>query len=348
MLDKFLMRLVVIALGVALASSPRLAHAACGAGLSTCIEADTFWPHAGPAYFNIAGSTTTTARGVLGFGWVTTYLARPIVLLVPSSQPGGTEVAAVDHLWNATFLFSYGLSERIEATLALPTTAYRTGTGISALTQQTSQPLARTAMRDIRVGSAFALLPAPPPGTGGVSVATRLELGLPTGAESSFNGDRTVIGLPSVAGEFRQAGLVLGAEIGARLRTTSDLLGTRVGSQLVFSFGVGGEILEGNKLGILVEAVTLPTLTAQHELGPASAEGRPVVGDRRMLMPTEWLASVRTGELLSGDMSLSLGAGGSLGLTGESGVTSPSFRAVLAVRYAPRAGSSAGMPASSR
>jgi hypothetical protein len=54
------------------------------------------------------------------------------------------------------------------------------------------------------------------------------------------------------------------------------------------------------------------------------------------LMPTEWLASVRTGELMEGDMSLSLGAGGSLGLTGESGVTSPAFRVTFAVRYAPR------------
>jgi hypothetical protein len=53
-------------------------------------------------------------------------------------------------------------------------------------------------------------------------------------------------------------------------------------------------------------------------------------------MPTEWLASVRTGELLSGDMSLSLGAGSSLGLTGESGITSPAFRVVLGLRYAPR------------
>src|SRR6185503_2888356 len=131
------MRLVVIAvLGFALSSSPRSAHAACDTGLSTCIEADTFWPHAGPAYFNVVGGTTTTSRGALGFGWSTTYVARPIVLLLPSSQPGGTEVVAVDHLWNATFLFSYGLAERIEATLAIPTTLYRTGTGISALTQQ--------------------------------------------------------------------------------------------------------------------------------------------------------------------------------------------------------------------
>lgn len=331
------MRLVVIAaLAFALSSSPRAARAACDPGLSTCIDADTFWPHAGPAYFNIVGGAATTPLGVLGFGWSTTYLARPIVLLLPSSQTGGTEVAAVDHLWNATFLFSYGVAERIEATAAIPTTLYRTGTGISTLTQQGSAEIARAAMRDLRVGTAFALLPPPPPSARGFSLATRLEFALPTGDESSFSGDRTVIGLPSIAGEFRQSGLVLGSEIGARFRTASDLAGTRVGSQLVFSLGMGGELLGGSKLGVLLEAVALPTLVAQHELAPASANGRLVAGDRRPLMPTEWLASVRTGELLSGDMSLSAGAGGSLGLTGESGVTSPSFRVTLALRYTPR------------
>jgi ABC-type dipeptide/oligopeptide/nickel transport system ATPase subunit len=45
---------------------------------------------------------------------------------------------------------------------------------------------------------------------------------------------------------------------------------------------------------------------------------------------------------MSGDMSLSVGAGSSLGLAGESGVTSPSFRVVLALRYAPRGRAKAG------
>src|SRR6185503_20156213 len=106
------------------------------------------------------------------------------------------------------------------------TTLYRTGTGISALTQQSSQEIARSAMRDIRAGTAFTLLPPPPPAARGFSLASRFELALPTGDESSFNGDRTVVALPSFAGEFRQAGIVLGGEIGARLRQTSDLAGT--------------------------------------------------------------------------------------------------------------------------
>src|SRR5687767_9226976 len=118
-------RLVVALLVGGLSSSPSVARAGCTPGLSTCIEADTYWPHAGPAYFNLVGGTSTTSAGRVGFGWVSTYASRPIVLLLPSSQPSGTEVAAVDHLWNATFLFSYGLTERIDAGVALPTTLYR-------------------------------------------------------------------------------------------------------------------------------------------------------------------------------------------------------------------------------
>jgi OmpA-OmpF porin, OOP family len=326
----------VAMLAWALSSSPSVARAACDSGLSTCIEADTFWPHPGPAYFNVVGGTSMTAPQRVGFGWATTYAARPIVLLVPSSRPSGTEVAAVDHLWNATFLFSYGITERIEATLALPATLYRTGTGISALTHQTSTDLSRSALRDVRAGTSFALLPTSP--LRPFSLATRLAFAFPTGDKASFSGESGVVALPSFAAEYRQAGLVLGAELGARLRRANDLAGTRVGSQLVFALGMGGEILQGNKLGVLLEAVLLPTFAEQHELSAVSAtEGRIVTDNRRALMPMEWLASVRTGELMSGDMSLSVGAGGSLGLTGESGITSPSFRVVFALRYGARA-----------
>jgi hypothetical protein len=331
------MRLVALAaFGMILLGSPFAARAACDPGLSTCIDADTFWPHAGPAYFTVAGGTAVTPRGSFGFGWVTTYLARPVVLLVPSSQPNGTEVAAVDRRLDTTFLFSYGLADRIEATVAIPVALYQTGTGISALTSQASRSIDRTALRDVRAGAAFSLM-APPP-SGGFSLASRLELALPTGAESSFNGDRTAVMIPGFAAEFRRAGFALGSEIGARLRGTSDLAGTRVGSQLVFSLGMGGELLSENRLGVLLEAVALPTLVSQHELSPVDVNGgRAVTGDRRPLMPTEWMASLRTAALMSGEMTLNLGVGGSLGLTGESGITSPSFRATLGLRYTPRA-----------
>jgi hypothetical protein len=331
------MRLVaLVAFGFVLWGSPSSARAACDPGLSTCIDADTFWPHAGPAYFSNVGGTALTPHGAFGFGWITTYLTRPIVLLLPSTQTGGTEVTAVNYRLDATFLFSYGLTDRIEATLAVPVALYQTGTGISALTSQSSRSIDRTAMRDVRAGAAFALLVPPP--RGGFSLASRLELALPTGDESSFNGDRTTVMLPSFAAEYRRSGLVLGGEFGARLRGTSDLFGTRVGSQLAFSLGIGGEILSEDRLAVVLEAMILPTLVAQHELSPVVLnQDRAVSGDRNALMPTEWLASLRTAALMSGDMAVSFGAGGSLGLTGESGATSPSFRLVLGLRYAPRA-----------
>lgn len=316
---------------------PSAARAACEPGLSTCIEADTYWPHAGPAYFNIVGGTATTAPGTVGFGWATTYVARPIVLLLPSSQAGGTEVPAVNHLWNATFLFSYGIIDRLEANVAVPATLYRDGTGISTLTQQTSTELSRAGLRDLRFGATYALVPQPTTEAGGFSLGSRLQFALPTGNEAAFSGDRTAVAIPSLAADFRRGPLVVGGELGARIRGTNDLAGTRIGSQIAISFGMGSEILPGRALGILVEAIALPTLVDQHELSPASPQsGRTVSGDRRFLMPTEWLASLRTAELMSGDLSLSVGAGGSLGLTGESGATSPSLRGVLSVRYAPR------------
>ena len=54
---------------------------------STCINDDTFWPHAGPQRFIGVGGTETTAEDKIGFGLVTDYLSRPIILKSPSPGP---------------------------------------------------------------------------------------------------------------------------------------------------------------------------------------------------------------------------------------------------------------------
>jgi hypothetical protein len=328
----------VIAIGSALSwSGAARADCASKSGLSTCIEADTFWPHAGSAYFNFVGGTRTTAPGRVGFGMVTTYLARPIVLIVPTADPNGAEVNAVGHLWDNTFLFSLGLLDRLEATVAIPVALYRVGTGVSSLTSQKAEEISRGAMRDTRIGAAYTVLAQrQAPEADGFGLTARLQLALPTGDESSFAGDRSVVAIPSVAGDWQKDRFTLGAELGARIRKTSELSGSRVGPQLAFAWGAGVELLSGRLLGVLIEATLLPTLVAQHELAlvPGSDE-RVVSGSRRLLMPVEWLASLRTAELLSGDMSVNLGGGSSLPVTGEAGITAPSYRLVLSVRYAP-------------
>ncbi|HKQ70633.1 MAG TPA: hypothetical protein VJT73_14905 [Polyangiaceae bacterium] len=339
-------KLVPVAALTATLISARSGRANCDppSHLSTCIDVDTAWPHAGPRVFGTIGGTDTTRSGLIGFGLVTTYVVRPLVLSVPSPDPQGARVPAVDRLWDSTFLWSFGITDRFDASLALPVTVYRSGTGVSSLTQQATSGLSRTALRDARVGAAFALVPRSRtyPGDAFASVA-RFELAIPTGDETSYAGDRSFVVIPSVAADFREGIFFAAAELGARLRKTSDLLGTRVGSQLTFALGVGLNVLEKDELSFQLEAVTLPTLVTQDELAFVSSTGERVPrGTRPMLAPTEWQASVRSAPVFSGDAWVSFAGGGSLGLTGESSATAPSYRFTLSLAYAPLGRNAAG------
>jgi hypothetical protein len=320
----------------ALALSPP-AHADCTppSHVSTCIDADTFWPHAGSGPFAIVGSAETLAPGAVGVGFVATYLARPIVLQVPSADPAGAEFRAVGSVWDATLLGALGLGSGFEAELALPMALYRSGTGVSALTDQQPTALAHWAMRDVRLGAALQLVHGPPdPMTYGL--LGRVELALPTGDEASFSGDGSVVLIPSIAGRLRDGRFFGGAELGARLRGVNELAGTRVGSQLLIALGAGAALLPEERLSLALEAIALPSTLAQQQVAFVYADGqRQVVGTGPALVPAEWLASVRTAGLVR-NWSASVGAGGALELFGAGDMTAPSFRFMLSLAYAPR------------
>jgi hypothetical protein len=329
----------VTVVGWALAS-PRSARGDCAdpAHLSTCFDADTFLPHPGPGSFAFIGGAATTPPGTFALGLAATYLARPVVLVLPSSDPKGAEAIAVDHLSDATLLFSLGLTSRLDAGVALPVAVYRTGIGVSALTSQHAADLSHAAMRDARVGAGYRVLGSPlgvmcPDPFG---LVARFELSLPTGDETSFAGDASVVAIPSLAGEVRRGPFVGAFELGARVRKTADLLGSRVGSQLSFALGFGANVLDRGKLGFMVEAIAMPTLAAQNELSVDAATGeRIATGSRPPLVPAEWLLSMRSADVVASGVSLSLGAGTPLQFTGESGVTAPRYRVVFAIRYTP-------------
>src|SRR5260221_7158872 len=117
-------RRIVAVVGVALAyaSSSARAHATdcTGTLASTCINDDTFWPHAGGGKFLAIGAVETIAPRELGAGLVTSYLSRPIVLHLPSPGGAGSDVYAVNDQVNTTFLFAYGLVPDLEVEVALP------------------------------------------------------------------------------------------------------------------------------------------------------------------------------------------------------------------------------------
>src|SRR4051794_7568886 len=65
-------------------------------GLSTCIDADNLWTHAGAGPFFALGPTQTTPAAKVSFGLVMSYLSRPIGLRIGSPDPGGATSYAID------------------------------------------------------------------------------------------------------------------------------------------------------------------------------------------------------------------------------------------------------------
>jgi OOP family OmpA-OmpF porin len=302
----------------------------CSGARSPCINDDTLWPHAGPAHFVAVGSTETVAAGQLGFGLANSYLSRPIVLQVPSPGGAGSSEDVINDQVNGTFLWSYGATNRLELDLALPLTFGQGGTGLAPITG--GEGLHDTAERDLRFGFTYALVAHARTATGALlgarpswGLAARFEMSAPTGDHDQFAGERSGVYIPSLAGDVRAGAWRIGAEVGARLRPITELLGARVGTQIVTMIGVAYDILQRELLTASVEAWALPTLVSQ---GPG--QGSPLV-------PAEWQAALRTAPLHGGDFAIQLGGGSAIPFGGADEITRPRFRFTLGLRWAPLA-----------
>lgn len=336
-------------LAIALLSSPFAAVAEARAQqcsnplVSTCINSDTYWPHAGPQRFAAVGSAETVAEKQVAFGLVTSYQSRPIIVNAPSPGGAGTNQYAVDDQVNANFLFAYGVTNRLQLDLAAPVTLVQTGSGTSALTG--GRALKDTAVRDLRFGFAYALVPreridlqkaaeAGGPGKG-FAVATRFTVSAPIGDNTDFAGERTAVFVPSVAADYRVWRMFFGAELGARLRPATELAGARVGSQLTSALGAGFDILPRDVLSVLLEGRAYVNLAEQHT-SQQSAFGITSRPNGETIVPAEWMLGVRSAPVLGGDVSFFGGGGGPIPIS-SSPITVPRFRFVLGISYAPTA-----------
>ncbi len=336
-------RRVVLVFSLTLAAAPfgrgvRPAFAGdCSGVYSPCVNDDTLWPHAGAARFTSVGSTETIAPGQIGFGLVSTYLSRPVVLTIPAPAPPGSQAYAIDDQVNANFLFSYGVTKRLELDLVLPVTFGQGGTGLAPITGGLG--LKDTALRDIRFGFAYAIIPHVPSATSqpsdGFGLAARVEVSAPTGDHDQLAGERSAAFAPGVAGALRQGRLFAGLELGARVRPTTEIVGARIGTQLFSALGVGYDLLPRQLLSLTAEAWALPTLAEQHDIQFVQPGVPTSVGNGRHIVPAEWQLSVRTAPLRSGDVSIQAGGGGAIPLDGETPITTPRFRFTLGVRWAP-------------
>ena len=319
-------------------SAPRARATDCSGFYSPCVNDDALWPHAGPSRFVAVGSTETLAPGQVGFGLVTSYVNRPVIL---ATHLGAAEIDqyAINDQVNGTFLWSYGVTDRLELDLAVPLTFGQGGTGLAPITGGAG--LKDTAVRDMRFGFAYALVPhrrvGPEPRDAWGLVA-RLEVSAPTGDTDQFAGERSGLFVPSLAGDWRHDRFFVGAEVGARLRPTTEVLGARVGTQLVTALGAGYDLLpRRDLLTATLEAWALPTFAEQHDIGRDPQTGVYVsTPNGKHIAPAEWQLSARTAPLHGGDLSFQVGGGGGIPL-GDVGITTPQVRFTLGVRWAPLA-----------
>ena len=329
--------------GAIVVAAPR-ARADCNTPLtSPCVDSDTLWPHAGPSQFLTVGGTETVESGRIAFGLVTTYLKRPIVVHVPSAA--GSDRPAIDDQLDASFLFAYGVTDRLELDLALPVTIFQDGAGASALTGGGDVPA--TATRDMRFGATYTLVARPRKhpwrhDASGFGLAARFEMAAPTGDDNAFAAEPTGVFAPSLAADFRSYRLSIGAEIGARIRPVTDFAGARLGTQGVIAAGVGLDVLPQHDLLTLTgELRLLPVFTEQATVAQGIS-GLTDSANGTYIMPMEWMVTARTAPLEGGDLSFQLGVGGGIPTSVDPNgklfapITTPAFRMALGITFAPR------------
>jgi hypothetical protein len=251
------------------------------------------------------GSTETLADGQLGLGLATTYLSRPIVLHVPSPGGPGTDQPVADNQVDSSFLWSYGVSDRLEVDLVLPLTVVQNGSGLAPITG--GPELEHTAVRDMRFGVAYALLQPGPFG-----LAARFEMSAPTGDRDELAGERSAVAIPGLAADYRHGPFLAAVEVSSRLRPATSLLGASVGSQFVPAAGLSYDLLPRELLSATVEAWGLFPLDG-----------------------AEWQASLRMAPLCSANLSIQGGGGGPIVFGDSAPITIPRYRFALSVRWAP-------------
>jgi hypothetical protein len=339
------MHMRALAGAIVCATAARSAGAQCTQPIvSPCIDSDTLWPHAGPSQFLTVGGTETTAAERISFGLVTTYLLRPIRIATPSPGPSGSNADAIGDQLDATFLFAYGVTDRLELDLALPVTVFQDGAGTGPI--DGSGSIAASATRDMRLGLTYAFVRRPRKhpwrhDTSGFGLAGRFEMSAPTGDANAFASEPTAVFVPSVAADYRSHRFFMGAEVGVRIRPVTDFLGSRIGTQGVIAAGVGFDILQNELLTLTGEVRFLPVFTEQAN-ATRSVSGYQSEANGQYIVPAEWMATLRTSPIEGGDLTFQLGAGGALpGGTDGSGniivpITVPAFRIALGLTFAPR------------
>lgn len=311
--------------------------------VNTCFNSDNYWPTPGPVRFATVAGTETVARGQVGFGLITSYQSRPVILNLAS--PGGSNgnrQNVVDNQVTGNFLFAYGVTDRLELDFALPVTFIQSGAGVSPLTG--GDRVADTAVRDLRFGAAYALVPRERASVESTnashrrgrswSLSARFTMSAPTGDRGQFAGETSAVYVPSLAADYRVQRFFFGAELGARIRPVTEFAGARIGTQLAVGLGAGYDILNRERLAVTAEARGYVNLAEQADTTQTALGALQSKENGKTIVPAEWFVGLRSAPVLGGDIAFFGGGGGPIPF-GEDAITTPRFRFLLGIVYAP-------------
>jgi hypothetical protein len=221
-----------------------LTSAGAAFGQSTGIAVERFAPAAGPGGFGQTESARVAAPGELWFGGGLLAIGRPLVL---RSALTGAEVAVpVRYRTTLDVGAELGLwQQRISAGIGLPLSLWQAGDRLQASgaanssSQQSGQPLAPTALGDVRLRVKARLNAA----DSKTAFALLLELTAPGGGEHDFVATSGVTVAPRLLGSFRYRWLAAAANLGVRFQPERVIYQTHLHEQLEWSAAVGAELL---------------------------------------------------------------------------------------------------------
>jgi hypothetical protein len=304
------------------------------ASVSPCFDADALWIPTRATHFSTLRSARPFAPKASTLLFATGLALEPVTLVVPAPAAEGREVHVVRATTTVTLGVGFGLGGGLGAYAELPFVPYQEGTGVEGVTSQQAPPLGSAAVRDPRFGvdwTAFGRQADEP-----LALAARFELAPPLGDEALLAGARSVTFVPGVTVEAIADRVAVAADASLRLRSAVDFGSVRKGSEAVLGLGASVRLLASPLVRLGVEAW----------LRPGLAGAPPGTDSEALDLPAEWLASSVFAWDPDSAFSLAVAGGSGLplskgpstagGTESYAGVTAPSFRATIALRFTPR------------
>lgn len=312
--------LLPIALSALLTTLAPPASANCNSPSSPCVDAEPLWLSPSAKRLLLVSDAAALTGGKFEVGLTAAFRYRPAVLTVPSPNESGRDINLLRLSTDASLAARLGLGNRLELTLLVPAGLDQQGAGIKGVTSQSAPDIPLTSLHDPRLGFGYSL----PLHSAALGAKLRFETKLPLGAAVALAGERSFVASPSFALDSKLGGFFFGAELGARLRRPTEFFGLRLGSQALLAVGAGYE-LERLGLSFAAEAYLLPSLIPSGKVS---------------YLASEWLSSLRFAPHGIPALSVGVGGGSGLPLSGNAAGSSfafgvPSMRFVAFARLTP-------------